>query len=60
MRILDFSTYLGVLMRIPYLGVSKARSYIYQNTVIQVVLMRILDFSTYSGVLMRIPYLGFS
>ena len=37
-----------------------AHAYIYQNTVILVVLMRILDFSTYLGVLMRIPYLGFS
>jgi mannitol/fructose-specific phosphotransferase system IIA component len=59
-RILDFSIYMGVLMRIPYLGVSKARSYIHQNTVILVVFKKILDFSTYLDVLMRILYLGFS
>jgi hypothetical protein len=41
------TTYMGVLMRIPYFGVSWARSFIYQNILILVVLMSILDFGTY-------------
>jgi hypothetical protein len=63
MSILDFGTYIGVLMSIPYFGISWARSFIYQNTVILVVLWAywiLVHNTTYMGVLMRIPYFGVS
>jgi hypothetical protein len=60
MSILDFATYMGVLMSIPYLGFSYKHAHIYTKTIL-VVFMSILDFGTYMGVLiLNIPFFGIS